>query len=775
MSPAEEWLSNERQRSAGSPLLALAILAVIFLVSLVTLQPPPPKPATISPTEFSADRAREVLHRLVGDGIPHPSGSPQNDVVRGRVIDELTRIGYKPDVQNGFSCDEFGDCGMVKNVVAKLDGTQPGASVLVAAHYDSVAAGPGASDDGVGAAAVIEIARALKSRPVPQHPVVILIDDGEEAGLLGARVFVDEHPWAKDVRAAVNIDNRGTSGPSLMFETGNANQWVMRIFAANIKHPATSSIFYTAYKQLENDTDFTVFKAAGYQGVNFAFIGDEPHYHTPLDNFENSNPASMQDHGNNGLAMASAFANTDLSATPESEAVFFDIFNRWTICWPANWDLRFSFAALFVLLLEIAALIYRKRLTLAETLWGVGFWILTLVTIAVAALVLRRFLALTGAQPVDWIAHPLPALTAFFSLPIAMIVLYSLIFAKRTGAWGLWTGVWICWASAALAASHYFPGASYLLLVPTCAAVVAALPFCARRTESESVAFLASLLPLIAAGILGSSLTILLYPCLGTPGLVVIALNVGVLLSPLAPIVARFKTVKRLSSFTVLGAAFAVFGLATFAAFVAPAYSAKSREHMNIEYVQDADSGKSQWAVWPGSGKLPEPVRVATSFKHQDHSLFPWDQDVPYLADAPHLDLAPPTFTILESSEAGARRQYRALVRSERGASDVTVFFPPDSGIADVAMENERIQQPSPRILRYSNGWYHFECSTMPTHGVEMSFTLPAGKPLSVVTVDETYNLPLEGSFLSKARPLTTVQFGEGDRTLVIRRVQLLP
>ena len=50
----------------------------------------------------------------------------------------------------------------MQNVVARLEGTEQGPAVLLAAHYDSVAAGPGASDDGTGAATVLEIARALK-------------------------------------------------------------------------------------------------------------------------------------------------------------------------------------------------------------------------------------------------------------------------------------------------------------------------------------------------------------------------------------------------------------------------------------------------------------------------------------------------------------------------------------------------------------------------------------------------------------------------------------
>jgi len=41
--------------------------------------------------------------------------------------------------------------------------------ILLAAHYDSVPAGPGASDDGAAVASVLEIARILAARPAPQR------------------------------------------------------------------------------------------------------------------------------------------------------------------------------------------------------------------------------------------------------------------------------------------------------------------------------------------------------------------------------------------------------------------------------------------------------------------------------------------------------------------------------------------------------------------------------------------------------------------------------
>ena len=83
-------------------------------------------------------------------------------------------------------------------------------------------------------------------------------------------------------------------------------------------------------------------------------------------------------------------------------------------------------------------------------------------------------------------------------------------------------------------------------------------------------------------------------------------------------------------------------------------------------------------------------------------------------------------------------------------------------------LENDRV-----RLLR--GGWSAFECVTMPARGVEISFALPAGKPVDVYAADRTYALPLEGMFLLKARPLTATPSQEGDVMLVSRRVQLIP
>jgi hypothetical protein len=749
----------------------LVVLAAIFFLSFEGLRPPAPKPASVPASEFSATRAREVLNRLVGDGVPHPTGSAQNEVVRGRVLDEFSAAGYLPTVQSGFACDEQGDCGSVQNVLARLQGSEAGPAVLLAAHYDSVPAGPGAFDDGAGAATVLEIARIFQSLPRPRHSIIFLVDDGEEAGLLGARAFVNQHPWAKDVRAVVNVDSRGTSGPSLMFETGDANDWAVRIFAQHAAHPVTSSVFYTAYKQIPNDTDFTVFKAAGYQGLNFANIRDVVHYHTPRDNFANADPATLQHHGDNVLSSVQAFANSDISNPLLSDAVYFDLLGSWIVHWPATRTVAIALSAAFLLLLEIAWLFYKKSLSGPEFLWGFLAWPVSILAVAIFAFLLSFILRKAGAMPVPWTAHPNPAQVAFWSLAIALLSFTALRFASRAGFFGLWSGTWIWWALLSVTLAARIPGLSYVLLAATCTAAIAGLLLILRPKSSS----LAVILPLAVSAIVGFPLALLLYQGFGGRALPLIAVVVGLLLSPLAPLCADVQRARGLSLLALPWLAGAAMLLASFAAIVVPAFSAKAPEHVNLQYVQEADSGTSQWVVYPASTHLPEPIRLATNFRAQESGAFPWIPDPAFFAAAPHVEVAPPTFTILESSELPAKRRYRTLLRSERGASEALVMFPPDSRIDSVQAADEPVQPQTDRVRQSQNGWYSYDFYAMPAKGVEIGFTLPLGKPVGVYVLDVTYALPLEGMFLLKSRPLTATPFGEGDCTIASRRVQLLP
>jgi hypothetical protein len=758
-------------------LLAMLVLAAILALSLVGLQPPASKPANAPANQFSAARAQDTLHRILPKDQPHPVGTPADDAVRDRIVVELTKLGYQPQIQTAFACGDFGTCANVNNVLARLDGTDTSSSdaVLLAAHYDSVPAGPGDSDDGVGVAAVLEIARALKSMPAPRHSVIFLLDEGEEAGLLGARAFVDSHPWAKDVRAAVNLDARGTSGPSVMFETGGANDWAVRLYARHARRPAASSIFYSVYKELPNDTDFTVFKAAGYEGLNFAFIGDEVHYHTPLDNSANVTPASLQHQGENALPAVVAFANADLSNIPRRDAVFFDLFGRATIHWQARRSLLFALLAALVLFLQVAWLIHTKRIVLGDFLIGLVGWPVTLAVTGALAVILRQGLRFAGSTPVNWTAHPLPFEIAFWALGAAVVIANGVFFVRRARFWGLWSGVWAWWALLAVLLAWLAPGVSYVALAPVILAALAGLPATLPRTDRALLSGIATIVPLVAAAIVGFGPASLLYDALGNRVLPIIALTIALLLTPIAPLCAELRETGGFRAFAFFWTPILVGALATVAAVVLPPYSSKAPQRVNIEYWRDADSGKAQWIVEPASGRLPEPLRLAANFHRASGRTLPWITAPTFFSDAPGVDASAPTFTILESAQANGRHAYQALLRSERGAPSAAVFFPPDADVENVRVGGQALPPEVPRIRQYFNGWAMYRCDAMPADGVEIDFSLPVGKPVEVSAADESYGLPPAGAFLLMARPLKAAPSQDGDTTVVTRRVQLLP
>ena len=72
----------------------------------------------------------------------------------------------------------------------------PGPQLLLNAHYDSTPTGPGAGDDGLGVAVLLEVGSILKPHR-RARPVTLLFNEGEEFGLNGAHAFVRADPLAR--------------------------------------------------------------------------------------------------------------------------------------------------------------------------------------------------------------------------------------------------------------------------------------------------------------------------------------------------------------------------------------------------------------------------------------------------------------------------------------------------------------------------------------------------------------------------------------------------
>jgi hypothetical protein len=325
-------LKAEGPRSRWRGPLTLLMLVALAALSSSRAALPRPVPANAGDTLFSSARAMALLVDIARS--PRPTGSPEHARVRDYLVERLRALGLEPEVQTTTSSlrgEGAVRTATVRNVIARLPGTASTGAVLVTAHYDSRELSPGAGDDGSGVVAILEALRALRTGGPLTNDVIVLFTDAEELGLLGARAFVDQHPWISDVALVLSFEMRGGGGRRSCSRptTGTAGSCARSRTSIPPPWPPRSRPRSTS--ACRNDTDFTPFKEAGKQGLNFAGIGNAHVYHQATDTPENFSEATLQHHGVRALEALRHFGRADLGEVDAPNAVYFSV-----PCWGSS-------------------------------------------------------------------------------------------------------------------------------------------------------------------------------------------------------------------------------------------------------------------------------------------------------------------------------------------------------------------------------------------------------------------------------------------------------
>ena len=202
--PAHGAHGHFRFLSPSPELLAPArVIVSAAATSLAALQAAAPAPAPVTAASFAADVARYAgLAPLDAGGAlrSRHSSHPDNARAVNALLAELRELGYAP------STHDFAFSGRIlRNVIADFPGSgvMDGRAglVVLGCHLDSTAArdpgyaaprdpARGADDDASGMAALLAIARHLRSLPAPLfHTVRLCFFNAEESGLVGSRAY----------------------------------------------------------------------------------------------------------------------------------------------------------------------------------------------------------------------------------------------------------------------------------------------------------------------------------------------------------------------------------------------------------------------------------------------------------------------------------------------------------------------------------------------------------------------------------------------------------
>lgn len=728
--------------------LGLFILGLLAgMASLRALSAPPALRSANPAGSFDAVRAKDRLAVVLGTQAPHPADTAANDAVRDRLITELRAIGLQPRVADRFTCNSVRSqrgvaCTRTRNVVAAM-GPPSGRHLLINSHYDSVPVGPGASDAGVGVAAMLEVARLLKDRPLAR-PVTFLFNEGEESGLIGARAFLDGDPLSGQVDSLINLEARGTTGPVNMFETSLPNAAAVKLFAASARAPVASGLAVSAYRQIPNSTDVTVFaEDRRWLTLNFAPIGNETRYHSPGDDLAAMDLATLQHMGDQTLAVAAKLASAPAPAEQAGEWLFMTMPLAGLVILPI-WA---GLAAACVTGALLIVAVVRRRAFLPL--------ILMLLALLVSVALAWAGLALVGLlrEGQFWRAYPQASEVAVYAGVVAAGLAALALFPRiETERWR--AAFWLLFLLLGALLTAFASGALiYFLLPPAIFALGLLLRHLWKGAETAATLLAALVAWLSLGAMLGLLQDLLnggplwLFAAFGSLLLFPWLIEAKPLIEPRLP--------RRFAGLALL---------AWLPAAIAPAYSADRQQQWSLQYVVDPASRQPVWSVVNDRNALPSSWR---RFGDWRFGTLPFSPRGRWIAPAPVVAGLTPARLIPTERLASPGGRLARLRIEANGSNALELSMPSDADVRGLGVPGQ-LRRPA----KSGSGRYRLTCTGRSCDGQVVDLLL-GPKPVELLLVDTRWSLPPAAAPLKAAQPANARAQYVPDSTVLVSRLKV--
>ncbi len=591
------------------------------------------QPAVDPDHRFNTQAAFERLERILGDEAPHPVDSDANDLVQTRLIAEIEDLGFTPILRDDFHCGTWkgsARCARVQNVMFWIG--EPGDNaVMIASHYDSVPAGPGASDDGAGVAASLEIASILKSQKL-KRPVLVLITDGEEAGLIGATSFVEEDPLAKYVKAVVSMEARGVRGPAAMFETSVPNGRDVQVLDGDIRTAITNSLLSDLYQVMPNGTDMTQYLKLGADATNYAFALGAEFYHTPRDNLAMLDKSSLFHIGANALNSVEAYQGLPPTGA-EKSYIYSDILGVGLLKLPQGLGLP------LIILGGLSALFAVLRDKTHNRIKALLIPVITIIVSVGLAVGLTMLIAAIRPEMHFAAAHPWALRSTQFAAALLGAATCYGLFREPTQGRLLLFASWFWLAVLGTAATLFFKGAA-IIFAPALFFIILAVLMLAMNKPglSKICAILAAFIFMLIIVPITAAAEIMLFIEFSAP--FTLFLVFGFLF--IAPLCLKAETIFSSKRYWIT-ASLVVLGSLTILTCVVPAHNVDAPQALNVRHVMGDKPGEARWSIWKNN-PAPKTMLNTADFTVKDVE---WASSANYEAPAPDFETAGITMTLL--------------------------------------------------------------------------------------------------------------------------------
>ncbi|KAG0302496.1 hypothetical protein BGZ98_007445 [Dissophora globulifera] len=306
-------------------------------------------------------------------------------------------------------------------------------SILLNAHYDTTLGSPGAVDDALPVGVMLEMIRILSQRPaLKKNSLIFLFNGGEESLQDASHSFITLHELRHSVRAVINLEGCGTSGPEILFQ---ANSQPMIEAYRRVPYPhgtvMGNDLFSTGI--ILSDTDFRQFVEYGnLTGLDMAVYKNSYLYHTHLDLDAHMEQGLPQHLGENTLTLATYLGDqVDLQENMEQtkSVVYFDVFGQFFVSYSMDTAILSHIAVGGLVILSVV--MGASRPTVRSVVSVVLSLVAALLTPSLTALTLQSL-----GKTMVWFTHEWLPIAIFGPLGAAAMLAVQMAFHDKKASRG---------------------------------------------------------------------------------------------------------------------------------------------------------------------------------------------------------------------------------------------------------------------------------------------------------------------------------------------------